>query len=925
MITAIIPLRLSKDPLYDELARLDRICSTIPDTNFLVLIVDFGTAPKKQKELIELADRYKHARIVRTGDPSMPFSIGEARDYGVQCSNTPVVMFHDLDFLCETETYHAIAAEAGLRKLDKCGYDYLCVPTIYLTKKGSDRYLSKHNRNNRRDADRFAHDQALRSNKNDLMEHFAIGSSATLLNRYLYLMSGGHDRSFVGHGAEDFEFYNRLSDIAIRAGRPPEYHVNHNFAVGEWKGFRAFFALYGMDLWMRGIALVHLHHPRREAVDPSYANSSKNFDILREKLSTHSRENSRLPPMYDPDIKASTLVLVDPKTMPGRALLGALPALGFYRMLGEQLFRNPDLLIRYVEDEGFDHVLFLNPYGNSHRLNLYESLRARNIKCFAFDRGALPDSWFFDDAGFLGNSANYDPFHWDQPLTPQSLEKIEKWIKKFAAGEVTLEPNGKRKSAKFWHDKLNIQQRKTIFVALQRPADTATRFFAGPAGSYDNYLEWIRELAQSIDPRYYALIIKKHPLEKDSPEIEGAKFVPDDAHIHDLVELADKVVTLNSGVGVIALAMSKPVIVCGNTYYSRGGMAHQATSPSSLLSLVTKKIEPADEKAKRFLSYLLNKFYSFGISRYFEKIEENGSIRKICNEINFSVIRGLPGGTVELGEVPRWIPPSCFLFRGAKSFIEPKTLGGSTQAVAPVAKPEPTLPGKVAALGQTREDMVKVHKEKQATTDELPPARQKSFAKTANPDPSPENKKSLDVATVKAAKIKPPTLPVTADEAAEKDTKKATIIKDSERNQAWERELVGHLLLGESCVRRNDEVIEIPAGFVGHGVYGPYLPLQQGSYSASALVGIKRDEINKTGALKLISTGGAIVFDVATDGGNKIVAERRVPLALLGYSATRLALEFRVDPGDEASLFELRIWSNGRKNLVIHSAILQRS
>ncbi len=829
MITAIIPLRLATEPLYDEIERLDRICASVPPEDFNILIVDYGTDESRVPELRTLGTRYSNLKIVRTGDPEAPFSIGAARDFGVQAADTPVIMFHDLDFLCETETYRDIAAEAQLRLLDKRGYDYICVPTIYLTPAGTEFYVSKHNQDSKRNADRAIHSQVLRSNRTELVEHYSLGSSALLINRYFYLISGGHDRGFVGHGAEDFEFYNRLSDLAPRAGRPPNFSQDISFINGNWQGFRAYFALYGMDMWMRGVCLVHLHHPRREEVDVSYRKSANNFKLLQDKLADFVRKRTHLQPLTEPHVAAKTLVLVDSTSLPAQALRGALPALGQYSMMPEGAFDTPSLLLSYIEEEGYDHVLFLNPYGNPHRLSLFEAVRAARIKFFAFDRGALPDSWFFDDGGFLGNSTRYDPVHWDKPLSEAESAETRSWMRAYSAEGVTLEPNAPRKSAEHWRSEFGLGKRKMILVALQRPNDTATKFFAGPTETYQQYLGWIENLAKKIDRRKYVLVVKKHPLESERTHFDGAKLAPDDANIHDLIEASHCLVVLNSGTGVIALAMSKPVIACGHCYYAHEGLAYQANSEENLLELVRQDLKPAGEAAVRFLHYLRNEFYSFGVSRYFEKREANGAITKIANRIDFSIIRGLPGSPVELGEVPPWIAPGSFLMRGAVGF-----------------KPAPQAAAKPAQQAAAK------------------PAQQ--------------------------AAAKP------AQQAAAKPAPQPRIV-------APPKDLRTDLQLANHAQRLNGNVIEIGKGKQGHGVYGPYLPLEAGCYRVDVCL-----EGESGGLFRAASK---IVVDVAVNGGRDVLVSRQLSSADFKLGAGRLNLEFEIDFADPTPI-EVRIWTDGR-------------
>lgn len=821
MITLIVPLRLSTDRLYDEIERLDRIAASVPRERFEILVVDFGTPDDRIEELAAFQSRHPHVRIARTSSPEETFSVGAARDFGVTVATSPVVMFNDLDFICQTETYRQIADIAEERNLAEQAYDFLCVPTIFLTDAGTRNYLEQHARPGRA-TDRAIHQHALRNVRSDHFEHFSVGSSALLVNRHFYLMSGGHDRSFIGHGAEDFEFYNRLSHLGPRAPRPAKFADDIPIAAGKWEGFRSYFALYGMDLWMSGVSLVHLHHPRREQTDDSYRKSRDNFTLLKSKLQEFQKSQPHLRPLGDPHVKANALVLVEPSSMPARSLRSALPALGQFRMVPEQAFESPELLLEYIAEEAIDTVLFLNPYGNPHRLALYEAVRRARIKAIAFDRGCLPDSWFFDDAGFLGNSLHYAPEAWDQPLPDGERETVLDWMRNYAQAGVTLEANENRRSADHWKMELGIGDRKMIFVALQRPNDTATRFFAGPAGTYQNYIDWLAELVRKIDRRRYVVVLKKHPLESERPHFEGAKYVADSANIHDLIELADKVVVLNSGTGVVSLIMDKPVIVCGHAYYCWPGLAHQATSAESLLDLCTSDLTVDREAVARYVHHLKERFYSFGPSKYVEVPEAGGAARKICNRIDFSILKGLPKADVRLGNMPEWLRPGVFLSRGVG--FNAAASNASTPAKPATAIPQPTA----AALT---------------------------------------------------------------------------------------RDLRPSLSLSGSASRSSDGVIKVTPGSAGHAVYGPYIRIDEGKYKVALDI-----TAQATGLLGHLSS---VKVEVAADGGNSVLASRKVPVVKLRNGGGHQELEFSVPGGGKKDL-EVRVWTDGRNSLDIKGAQLLR-
>lgn len=469
MITAIIPVRLSPSPLYDEIERIERILSTIPDDQFDVLIVDYGTSQERAHELVNVAAGHAHATLFRYETGDVPFSIGHARDLGVQHAKHPVTMFHDLDFFCFEETYRKIAQQVVLRNMATRGYDYFCVPTIFLTAEGTERYFEAAEEIGGSLADLKFHDYAQKGRR-QYCQHFALGSSATVINRYYYLTTGGHDLSFTGHGAEDFEFYHRIAKACPRSGLPKKYMSNIPDFYGRYEGFRAYFALYGADIWSAGISMVHLDHPRREKVDKSYAKSTNNFSLLQRRMKQHDRGEFTPEPLPDPRVgKRRTLALVDPTSTVYDGLRQALPAMGEIVAIDGKNFADTDAMLAYYNEHDCDRILFLNPYGNAERLAMYEDVRARGIPYLTFDRGALPDSWFFDPKGFLGESESYARDSWDGALTGDEDAAIEDWLEEFTQSDHTLEANGQRDGEEYWRQVLGSGDRKIIFCSASAP------------------------------------------------------------------------------------------------------------------------------------------------------------------------------------------------------------------------------------------------------------------------------------------------------------------------------------------------------------------------------------------------------------------------------------------------------------------------
>ena len=181
-----------------------------------------------------------------------------------------------------------------------------------------------------------------------------------------------------------------------------------------------------------------------------------------------------------------------------------------------------------------------------------------------------------------------------------------------------------------------------LFVPLQRPNDTVIKYQAQPIGSFDRFIALVREVAARLG-HDWKVVIKPHPLEDDIPDVPRA-IVTRDGNIKDLLDIADTVLLINSGTGVLAMLWEKPVICTGTAFYGHPELSQQAKTAEEVLSILASKWRPSREKTLRFLHYLVEEFYSFGEQRTREVRMPDGSRMTATTHIDFRVVRGLPGG-----------------------------------------------------------------------------------------------------------------------------------------------------------------------------------------------------------------------------------------------------------------------------------------
>jgi len=308
----------------------------------------------------------------------------------------------------------------------------------------------------------------------------------------------------------------------------------------------------------------------------------------------------------------------------------------------ENNFKNiNELEIFYIKHK-IRFIIFLNPYGNLIRLSLYLKIRNNTkMKFIITDRGALPNSWFFDKHGFNADSKSYSSKYWDKPLTKKKELNVIQYINSDINNSISLESQNNRIGAKNLRIKLNIEKNKKIlFVPLQRPSDTVIKYFSGNVENINHFLKNILKIQKRLKGEWVVLI-KKHPLENIRFFEDKLLYVDDNTHFKDLVELSDSIVLINSGVGVTAMMHQKPVLYFGNAFYSHNLINKEIKTVEEAIFYLKNPFEVNFEKVKRFISYLIEDFYSFGNFTTKERIEEDGSKRTIATKIDFYQIKGL--------------------------------------------------------------------------------------------------------------------------------------------------------------------------------------------------------------------------------------------------------------------------------------------
>ncbi|MFK9084288.1 hypothetical protein [Pseudomonas neuropathica] len=303
----------------------------------------------------------------------------------------------------------------------------------------------------------------------------------------------------------------------------------------------------------------------------------------------------------------------------------------------EGSFQKADEAITFVRNSSFDMVIMPNPYGNERRRWIYTHLKTLGFPVLVFDRGALPGSWFFD-LGFNADSATYHPLTWDKPLTEEENEAVNIYIEE-AKTHAPLENQAPAIGGSQLKEDLGLTGKKVLFVPFQRPSDTTIKFFSGQVASFDNFVKLVsktKNLLQQYSDEW-VIVAKKHPLEQNRPSAD-VMYVDDDTHIHDLIEMSEAVLLVNSGVGVISALFNKPVLHAGHAFYSHPNINHSVNTAEDIAYWLHSGFKPCENTRNRFIHHLVNNVYSFGKFETELVQQKDGSYRNITRKIHFDKV-----------------------------------------------------------------------------------------------------------------------------------------------------------------------------------------------------------------------------------------------------------------------------------------------
>ena len=675
ILSVIIPFRCESKETQYLIDRLDNLFTTASSAISLpieFMLVDSGSSAKYQQEAKTICKKYGVTYIYHDSE-GQTFSIGACRDFGVQHAKGHAISFLDVDLRMSHDFWPRLLTLMKAWKISEYKKSFLAIPCLYLTQEGTEEFVQT------QDDEKFTdfYMRYLQGDKSSI-ENLAQCSSVMIVDRLHYLSVGGHDPEFRGHGYEDFELYHRLLCEENIIPKPTNYYADKKtWDTSTYDGFRSHLSIIARPALAMNLFVVHLWHPR-----PKAATFYSSTDLARNRTMWVDKFKQFVGTGYSPEplplasvMQKNVLFFGKPKTNAANCLKDVFPFLGKvvfdseynYSEDGELLEEDFEYMLKH---SNISTIIFANPYGNPARLNIYNWCRKTNFPFYCYDRGALPDSWFLDSNGFNADSSSYHQSNWHQKArSAEQAIHTQKYIDHCITGNNTLEKQSPRIGGAALADKLRIGSKKVLFVPLQRPSDTVIKYMSGNIGGYANFIDAINQLSKNLLSRGWVVVCKKHPLETELPALNNVVFAPDDANFIDLIELADRVALINSGVGVYAMMMEKPCYIFGDAFYNIASVNKtvdyvDVSEPETIERLSTDIMDgfTVDTSLMRqFISYLIHDFYSFGTPFTITSQEKDNSLRTLTKRIDFYQIN-LDGkclisyNNIARNKIPMWAP-----------------------------------------------------------------------------------------------------------------------------------------------------------------------------------------------------------------------------------------------------------------------------
>ena len=229
--------------------------------------------------------------------------------------------------------------------------------------------------------------------------------------------------------------------------------------------------------------------------------------------------------------------------------------------------------------------------------------RKRGIPCFFLERGLLPGTLVVDTEG-VNYASSIAGEKWDKLAVPcpsgEEAALARQYCQTLGQEGKTVVATGKELTPDELREALQIEpDHKVILFPLQIEWDSNILKYSP---HYKSMTAIIADLQKALHGREdVVLVIKPHPEDKERYSELRALLGPRsrmsvDLALHSLLRVADVVVTINSTVGLEALAQRKPVVTLGKAIYGEKGFTLDLSAPGELKHILGRALQDAQDR-----------------------------------------------------------------------------------------------------------------------------------------------------------------------------------------------------------------------------------------------------------------------------------------------------------------------------------------
>ncbi|PLB17771.1 MAG: Capsular polysaccharide biosynthesis protein [Flavobacteriaceae bacterium FS1-H7996/R] len=286
------------------------------------------------------------------------------------------------------------------------------------------------------------------------------------------------------------------------------------------------------------------------------------------------------------------------------------------------------------------------------------------------ERGTLPSLLFYDSKGVLSHSSIASLQQETFIKNTCDLDKFKHYVGWYKNTSETLWEQPERKDQEDLRTKFGIDKEQRIILFIgQVDNDIQAKLFSPYFSSNKQAFEWF--IDYGVEEGYF--VLGKHHPKSSVPKYEYDALIQnklnvvwtDQVPLEQCLEIADKVVTVNSSVIFDALLYEKPVLSLGATMLDGKGILYEYNPKN--MDLVLKLFYKDDDLSlkinnfKCLLDYMLNYNFVFlnedkDILRFTQlllKLQDNDILKKTVDDLNANVVENYLNN---IGSLPKSKP-----------------------------------------------------------------------------------------------------------------------------------------------------------------------------------------------------------------------------------------------------------------------------